>query len=98
MASSYVPCCVLLVVVIVIVAGGGDAVDGAALQAVSLRNALHPGFESHPLMIKSYPAVENYQSDLYEVYAEPYTYVSIVKRTFMGGYQSFHQSVLTFFW
>ncbi|KAF2881791.1 hypothetical protein ILUMI_24386 [Ignelater luminosus] len=27
-----------------------------------------------PLLIKTYPAVDNYQSDIYEVYQEPYTY------------------------
>lgn len=29
-----------------------------------------------PLFIKAYPAVDNYQSDIYEVYQEPYPYVS----------------------
>nr|AXY54994.1 extracellular copper/zinc superoxide dismutase [Microdera punctipennis] len=50
-----------------------SGVSGAALQAVGVRNAL---FElgNRPLIIKMFPAVENYQSDLYEVYAEPYTY------------------------
>lgn len=35
-----------------------------------------PGLIQRPLIVKSYPAVDNYQSDLYEVYMEPYTYVS----------------------
>ncbi|XP_018335681.1 superoxide dismutase [Cu-Zn]-like isoform X2 [Agrilus planipennis] len=28
----------------------------------------------HPLIIKSFPAIDNIQSELYEVYMEPYTY------------------------
>lgn len=35
--------------------------------------------QHRPLIVKSYPAVENYQSDLYEVYMEPYGYVSVLK-------------------
>ncbi|RZC22664.1 superoxide dismutase [Cu-Zn], partial [Asbolus verrucosus] len=48
----------------------------AALQALGMENALYevPGLGNRPLIIKMYPAVENYQSDLYEVYAEPYNY------------------------
>ena len=51
--------------------------DNAAMQAISVRNALYevPGLGNRPLIIKMYPAVENFQSDLYEVYAEPYNYV-----------------------
>nr|ALR99799.1 putative extracellular copper/zinc superoxide dismutase [Phaedon cochleariae] len=53
-----------------------EGVDNAALQAIGVKNSLYdiPGLGERPLMIKAYPAVENYQSDLYEVYAEPYTY------------------------
>lgn len=40
------------------------------------KRSLYP-VEARPLIIKSYPAVEDYQSDLYEVYAQPYPYVSI---------------------
>jgi Cu-Zn family superoxide dismutase len=46
------------------------------MQAIGVQNALYevPGLGNRPLFIKMYPAVENYQSDLYEVYAEPYNY------------------------
>ncbi|CAH0556024.1 unnamed protein product [Brassicogethes aeneus] len=40
-------------------------------------NSLYPAPQivpGRPLIVKNYPAVENYQSDLYEVYAEPYSY------------------------
>lgn len=52
--------------------------ENAALQAMGVRNALYevPGLGSRPLVIKMYPAVENYQSDVYEVFAEPYNYVT----------------------
>lgn len=53
-------------------------VYSASLEAVAVRNALYevPGLGNRPLIIKMYPAIENYQSDLYEVYTEPYYYVS----------------------
>lgn len=35
-----------------------------------------PPLRNRPLIVKAYPAVGNYQSNLYEVYMEPYTYVS----------------------
>lgn len=35
-----------------------------------------PPLRNRPLIVKALPAVENYQSNLYEVYMEPYTYVS----------------------
>lgn len=52
-------------------------VQSGAMQAIGVQNALYevPGLGNRPLFIKMYPAVENYQSDLYEVYAEPYNYV-----------------------
>lgn len=54
-------------------------VSGGALPAVGVESSLYqiPSLGQRPLIVKSYPAVENYQSDLYEVYMEPYTYVSI---------------------
>ncbi|XP_060529826.1 uncharacterized protein LOC132704089 [Cylas formicarius] len=53
-----------------------EGTEGAALQTVGVKNALYgvPDLEGPPLIIKSYPAIENYQSDLYEVYMEPYKY------------------------
>nr|ALN12439.1 putative copper/zinc superoxide dismutase [Chrysomela lapponica]ALN12444.1 putative copper/zinc superoxide dismutase [Chrysomela lapponica] len=51
-------------------------VENAALQTTGGENTLYDvtGIGGRPLMVKAYPAVENYQSDLFEVYAEPYTY------------------------
>ncbi|XP_044263380.1 superoxide dismutase [Cu-Zn]-like [Tribolium madens] len=51
-------------------------VQSAAMQTLAIRNALYqvPGLGNRPLIIKMYPGVENYQSDIYEVYAEPYTF------------------------
>lgn len=55
-------------------------VNCAALQTVGVQNALqNVPANGRPLIIKSFPAIENYQSDLYEVYAQPYSYVSGVK-------------------
>lgn len=59
-----------------------SSVYGAALQAVGVQNALNhvppnaPLGNGRQLIVKQFPGVENYQSDLYEVYVEPYTYVS----------------------
>lgn len=58
-----------------------SAVDGAV---PAVRRSLYPerepaGLETHPLIIKTYPGVDNYQSDIYEVYAEPYPYVSLLQ-------------------
>lgn len=43
------------------------------------KRSLYPvdALEARPLIIKSYPAVEDYRSELYEIYAQPYPYVSI---------------------
>ncbi|KAG5882063.1 hypothetical protein JTB14_007725 [Gonioctena quinquepunctata] len=67
--SVVLPISVLMIVVI-------KGVQNAALQSLGVKNALNgvPGLGNRPLKIKAYPAIENYQSDLYEVYAEPYTY------------------------
>ncbi|KAF5291995.1 hypothetical protein FQA39_LY14112 [Lamprigera yunnana] len=37
-------------------------------------SAVLGGYPNRPLLIKSYPGIENIQSDLYEVYQEPFTY------------------------
>lgn len=52
-------------------------VNGAALQNIADKNAIIgvPG-DGKLLAIKAYPAIANYQSDLYEVYHEPYYFVS----------------------
>ncbi|XP_018573175.1 superoxide dismutase [Cu-Zn]-like [Anoplophora glabripennis] len=53
-----------------------SGVYSAALESIGIKKSLYeiPGLGNRPLIIKAYPAVENYQSDLYEVYAEPYIY------------------------
>lgn len=51
------------------------SVNNAAVPLV--RRNVYPvsELEGRPLIIKQYPGIENYQSDLYEVYATPYQYV-----------------------
>lgn len=46
------------------------------------KRSLYPvgSLEPRPLVIKSYPAIDDFQSDLYEVYAQPYPYVSILEK------------------
>ncbi|CAH1104107.1 unnamed protein product [Psylliodes chrysocephalus] len=48
--------------------------ENAALQSVGIKNSLYeiPGLGNQPVMIKAIPGIENYQSDIFEVYAEPY--------------------------
>ncbi|KAF7286357.1 superoxide dismutase [Cu-Zn]-like [Rhynchophorus ferrugineus] len=60
---------VLLVINICVV----KYITGAALQDFSEKNTIIgiPG-EGRHLAIKAYPAIENYQSDVYEVFVEPY--------------------------
>lgn len=52
--------------------------ENAALQSVGIKNSLYeiPGLGNQPVMIKAIPGIENYQSDIFEVYAEPYLQVS----------------------
>lgn len=66
---SFFLCVVLLSV------GAQDLGDNVAANNLFPASQIAPG---RPLIIKNYPAVENYQSELYEVYAEPYQYVSPV--------------------
>ncbi|XP_049823625.1 superoxide dismutase [Cu-Zn]-like [Aethina tumida] len=51
--------------------GAQDLGDNVAANNLFPASQIAPG---RPLIIKNYPAVENYQSELYEVYAEPYQY------------------------
>ncbi|XP_050302087.1 superoxide dismutase [Cu-Zn]-like [Anthonomus grandis grandis] len=46
-------------------------VNGSVLREVE-KNMI--GSDGRPLTIKAYPAVENYQSDLYEVFQEPFNF------------------------
>ncbi|XP_023012315.1 superoxide dismutase [Cu-Zn] [Leptinotarsa decemlineata] len=73
MISVPRPSVISLILLLAIVINGGD---NAALQSVGVKNSLYevPGLGNRPLMIKAFPGVENFQSDLFEVYAEPYTY------------------------
>lgn len=70
----------LSTIVLVIIFVINNDVCGVALPAVDVQSSLYqiPDLGQRPLIVKSYPAVENYQSDLYEVYMEPYTFVSVL--------------------
>lgn len=59
----------------VLLLGGILSVENAAAPVI--RRNVYPvsALEGRPLIIKTYPGIENYQSDIYEVYAEPYNYV-----------------------
>lgn len=59
-------------------------VYSAALESIAIKKSLYdvPGLGNRPLIIKAYPSIENYQSDLYEVYADPYIFVSIICNNF----------------
>ncbi|XP_017772663.1 PREDICTED: superoxide dismutase [Cu-Zn], chloroplastic-like [Nicrophorus vespilloides] len=66
-SAALFVCCLLL---------GMSHVRPSALPAVGIQGALYnvPGIGHRPLIIKPYPGIENVQSDLYEVYMEPYTF------------------------
>lgn len=49
----------------------GDVIPGYFANEV-----LPPGYPPHSLIIRAYPGIEDIRSDLYEVYQEPYNYVS----------------------
>lgn len=50
--------------------------------AFPVENGVYPLNRLGRLLIKPFPAIENLQSDLYEVFMEPYGYVSI-KHTYI---------------
>lgn len=68
-------CCFLVICVGVY---GAPVVEKRSLYPVG-------SLEARPLIIRSYPAVEDFRSNLYEVYAQPYPYVSILKKVGLGG-------------
>ncbi|CAH1181670.1 unnamed protein product [Phyllotreta striolata] len=48
--------------------------EGASLQSIGVKNTLYelPGLGNRPVLIKTIPGIENYRSDIFEVYMEPY--------------------------
>lgn len=57
--------------VLVLSAAYVASVQSTGFAATAEQGPLYP---VRPLLIKSYPGVENYQSDVYEVFQEPYPY------------------------